>query len=419
MHESKKKCYTGCLSEADREVFEAIEGEKCRQREHIELIASENYSSSAIREAAGSVLTDKYAEGYPGKRWYGGCKWADVVENLAIERAKELFGAEYANVQPHAGSQANMAVFMSVLRPGAKILGMSLAHGGHLTHGHNRNFSGDLYQVVSYGVDEHTKRIDYKEVRRLAEQENPDLIIAGASAYSREIDFSKFRDIADLVDAYLMVDMAHIAGLVAAGLHCDPVKYADFVASTTHKTLRGPRSGFILAKEEYAKSIDSSVFPGIQGGPLMHVIAAKAVAFKEALSPDFVEYQKQVIANSKAMAGVFLQHNIPVVSGGTDNHLFLLDFSDCDFSGRQATEWLAKARITVNKNAVPFDRRNPAEAGGIRIGTPAITSRGMKESEASAIAEWITQILKASDPEAQAASIAKDVDDLCKNFDVP
>ncbi len=406
------------LAASDPEISRAVEMELTRQQEHIELIASENYSSPAVREATGSVLTDKYAEGYPGKRWYGGCECVDIVERLAVERACRLFGSEYANVQPHAGSQANMAVLMAAIRPGAKILGMSLAHGGHLTHGHTRNFSGELYQVVSYGVAEESRQIDYRQVRRLAEQENPDLIIAGASAYSRIIDFKQFRDIADQVGAYLMVDMAHIAGLVAADLHPDPVPHADFIASTTHKTLRGPRSGFILAREEYARQIDAAVFPGIQGGPLMHIVAAKAVAFQEAMKPEFVEYQSRVIANARAMAGYFMENGIPVVSGGTDNHLMLLDLSEKDFSGRQAADRLAAAGIIVNKNAIPFDARNPAEAGGIRIGTPAITSRGMREKESLQIADWIVQILLAGNPDKAAAALKTGVKELCARFPV-
>ena len=413
---NKTTCEESALHRIDPEMARAIEAEKRRQHDHIELIASENYCSEAVREAVGSVLTDKYAEGYPGKRWYGGCEWMDVVENLAIERARELFGAEHVNVQPHAGSQANMAVYLTAVRPGAKVLGMSLAHGGHLTHGHRRNFSGELYQVVSYGVDRETGKIDYDEVRRLTEQENPSLIIAGASAYSRTIDFEQFRDIADLVGAYLMVDMAHIAGLVAAGLHPDPVPHADFVTSTTHKTLRGPRSGFILCKSEYARQIDGAVFPGMQGGPLMHVIAAKGVAFKEALKPEFKEYQEDVVTNASAMADRFMEHGIPVVSGGTDNHLMLLDLSDHDITGREATDVLDRANITVNKNAIPFDPRNPSEASGIRIGTPAVTSRGMQKRDVVRIADWIAEIVTAPDPGAAADALEPEVAELCEEF---
>jgi len=404
------------LRSVDPEVADAIESEKRRQHDHIELIASENYCSPAVREALGSVLTDKYAEGYPGARWYGGCEWADVVENLAIERARQLYGAEHANVQPHSGAQANMAVYMAAIRPGSKILGMSLAHGGHLTHGHKRNFSGELYQVISYGVNRDTCRIDYDEVRRLAAEHNPDLIVAGASAYPRRIDFEQFRDIADQVGAMLMVDMAHIAGLVAAGLHPDPVPYADFVTSTTHKTLRGPRSGFILCKAEHARQIDAAVFPGVQSGPLMHVIAAKAVAFREAAQPSFKEYQKQIVANARAFADEFTRLGVPVVSGGTDNHLLLLDLSGHHMTGREATDVLAIANITVNKNSIPFDPRNPAEASGIRLGTPAVTTRGMKEPQMRRIAGWITEILTARDPRAAARAIRPRVIELCNEF---
>lgn len=409
-------CEISPLHDTDSCMARAIESEKRRQHEHLELIASENYCSAAVREAMGSVLTDKYAEGYPGKRWYGGCEWMDVVENLTIERAKELYGAEHANVQPHAGSQANMAVYLSAIRPGAKVLGMSLAHGGHLTHGHRRNFSGELYQVVSYGVERETGRIDYEEVRRLTEQENPSMIIAGASAYSREIDFEQFRDIADLVGAFLMVDMAHIAGLVAAGVHPDPVPHADFVTSTTHKTLRGPRSGFILCKQQHARQIDGAVFPGMQGGPLMHVVAAKGVAFKEAMKPEFIRYQQQVVDNAQTMAREFTENGIPVVSGGTDNHLMLLDLTSHDITGREATQVLARANITVNKNAIPFDPRNPSEASGIRIGTPALTTRGMAGEEMVRIADWITEIITADDPASAADSLRENVQELCAEF---
>ena len=406
------------LQKVDAEIARAIESEKRRQHDQIELIASENYSSDAVREAIGSVLTDKYAEGYPGERWYGGCEWMDVVESLAIERARKLFGAEHANVQPHAGSQANMAVYMAAIRPGSKIFGMALSHGGHLTHGHKRNFSGELYQVMSYGVDRETGLIDYDEVRRLAEQNNPSLIIAGASAYSRVIDFEQFRDIADQVNAFLMVDMAHIAGLVATGLHPDPVPYADFITSTTHKTLRGPRSGFILCKAQYARQIDEAVFPGIQGGPMMHVIAAKAVAFKEAMQPEFRVYQSQIAANARAMADEFLTLGIPVVSGGTDNHLLLLDLSNLNVTGREAQQLLGKANITVNKEVIPFDPRNPAEASGIRIGTPAVTSRGMKEQQVRTIAGWIAEVLLARNPSAAATALRPKVAELCGEFPI-
>jgi len=395
-----------------------MECEKRRQHDHIELIASENYCSAAVREAMGSVLTDKYAEGYPGERWYGGCEWVDVVEKLAIERAKKLFGAEHANVQPHAGSQANMAVYLAVVSPGAKVLGMSLSHGGHLTHGHKRNFSGQLYQVISYGVNRDTCQIDYDEVRRLAEEHNPSLIIAGASAYPRTIDFKQFRDVADKVGAMLMVDMAHIAGLVAAGIHPDPVPYADFVTSSTHKTLRGPRSGFILCRAEHAKALDAAVFPGTQGGPMMHVIAAKAVAFKEAMQPEFKDYQKQIIANAATMADEFLHSGIRLVSGGTDNHLLLVDLTPQEITGIEAENALAMAGIIVNKNVIPFDPRNPAEASGIRIGTPAVTTRGMKEPEARRIAQWIVEVITARKPAEAATALRPKVLELCEEFPI-
>jgi glycine hydroxymethyltransferase len=411
-------CQESALRSIDPEIAGAIEAEKRRQHDHIELIASENYCSPAVLEALGSVLTDKYAEGYPGERWYGGCEWMDVVETLAIQRARELFGAAHANVQPHSGSQANMAVYMAAIRPGAKILGMSLSHGGHLTHGHKRNFSGDLYQVVSYGVNRETCRIDYDEVRRLAAEQNPSLIIAGASAYPRTIDFAQFRDIADQVGAILVADMAHIAGLVAAGLHPSPVPCADYVTSSTHKTLRGPRSGFILCKEELARQLDAAVFPGIQGGPMMHVIAAKAVAFKEAAQPEFRDYQRQVLTNARAMAEEFIRHGITVLSGGTDNHLILLDLTSLNLTGGQATDILSLANITVNKNAIPFDSRSPAEASGIRIGTPALTTRGMKEDEARRITAWIAEILTSRSPEAAAMALRPKVIQLCDEFPV-
>jgi len=413
---------TGCphesLRRTDPDVADAIAAETRRQHDHIELIASENYSSRAVREALGSVLTDKYAEGYPGDRWYGGCECVDVVERLAIERAKELFGAEHANVQPHAGAQANMAVYMAAIRPGSKILGMSLTHGGHLTHGHKRNFSGELYQVISYGVNRDSGLIDYDEVRRLAQEHNPDLIIAGASAYPRAIDFAQFRDIADQVGACLMVDMAHIAGLVAADLHPDPVPYADFVSSTTHKTLRGPRSGFVLCKEEHARRLDSAVFPGVQSGPMMHVIAAKAVAFKEAMQPEFRDYQRQVVANAQAIAREFATLGFRVLSGGTDNHLVLVDLTAQNVTGKEAEDWLSIAGITLNKNTIPFDPRNPAEASGIRVGTPAVTTRGMAEREMRRIVGWIAEILTADNPEAAARDLRGQVLELCRAFPI-
>jgi len=404
------------LAEEDPEVARIVEAEKQRQIDQLELIASENYSSAAVREAAGSVLTDKYAEGYPGARWYGGCECVDAVEELAVRRACQLFGAEHANVQPHSGTQANMAVYMSVLKPSDKIMGMSLSHGGHLTHGNRTSFSGWLYQVVKYGVDRETCLIDYDEVHRLAQQHKPRVIVAGASAYSREIDFRRFRKIADDVHALLVADMAHIAGLVAAGLHDDPVPHADFVTSTTHKTLRGPRGGFILCKEGFAKSIDSSVCPGIQGGPMMHMIAAKAVAFKEAMQEGFRDYQEQIVANARTMADELMRLGLKVVTGGTDNHLFLLDLTDQNISGRAAERALARAHVTVNKNAIPFDPRSPVESSGVRIGTPAVTARGMKEEQMQIIAGWIAEILLARDPNAAADAIQPHVVALCRDY---
>ena len=400
----------------DQEVFEAIELEKNRQEENIELIASENFVSQAVMDAQGSVLTNKYAEGYPGKRYYGGCEFVDVVENLAIDRVKELFGAEYANVQPHSGSQANMAVFQTFLEPGDTYMGMDLSHGGHLTHGSQVNFSGKLYHVVPYKVDKETETIDYDQVRELALEHKPKMIIAGYSAYPRSIDFAKFREIADEVGAILMVDMAHIAGLIAAGVHPSPIPYADVVTSTTHKTLRGPRGGLILAKEEYGKPLNSAIFPGIQGGPLEHVIAAKAVAFKEALQPDFKEYAKQIIANAKAMAEVLDQSSGRLISGGTDNHLLLMDVTEFGLNGKQAETLLDKVGITVNKNTIPFEILSPFKTSGIRIGTPAITTRGFKEDECRSVAELIVDTLKAKDDEDKLAEIKGSVRDLTRRF---
>ena len=411
-------CRETALRETDPQMAHAIEAERRRQHDHLDLIASENYCSEAVREAVGSVLTDKYAEGYPGARWYGGCECVDVVEQLVIARAKELFGAEHANVQAHSGSQANMAVYMAALRPGARVLGMSLSHGGHLTHGHKHNFSGEHYLVMSYGVSRDTCMIDYDEVRRLAEQHNPDLIIAGASAYPRTIDFEKFREIADQVDAILMADMAHIAGLVAVGLHPDPIPFADYVTSSTHKTLRGPRGGFVLCKEEHAAELDAAVFPGVQGGPMMHVIAAKGVAFLEAFQPQFREYQRQIVANARAMADEFIKLGVPVVSGGTDNHLMLLDLSGYSLSGVEATDLLSLAHITVNKNSIPFDKRSPAEASGIRIGTPAVTTRGMAEPHVRRIAGWVVDVLTARDRAAAAKALRPKVAESCEEFPI-
>jgi len=383
------------LSDIDKEVFDQIVNERDRQENGIELIASENFVSKAVMEAVGSEFTNKYAEGYPGKRYYGGCEHVDVVENLAIERLRKLFGCKYANVQPHSGSQANMAVYMALINVGDKVLGMALDQGGHLTHGHFVNFSGSLYNVVSYKLTEKEQIIDYDNIREMAIKEKPKLIIAGASAYSREIDFKKFREIADEVGAYLMVDMAHIAGLVAAGLHNNPVPYAHVVTSTTHKTLRGPRGGIILANDEdIMKKINKTIFPGIQGGPLMHVIAGKAVAFKEALSDDFKEYQKQVIKNAKAMSKTLIERGFNLVSGGTDNHMFLVDLQNKEITGKEAEKLLLEADITTNKNAVPNDPQKPFVTSGIRIGTPAVTTRGMKEKEMIKIANMIADVIE-------------------------
>lgn len=374
------------IEQADPQIAKAIYSEIDRQRNKIELIASENFVSKNVLEAMGTPLTNKYAEGYPGKRYYGGCEYVDIVENIAIERAKKLFGAEHANVQPHSGSQANMAVFFAMLNPGDTFMGMDLAHGGHLTHGMAINISGKYFNVIPYGVRKEDCRIDYDELEKLAVKNKPKMIIAGASAYSREIDFKRFREICDRVGAYLMVDMAHIAGLVAAGLHQSPIPYADFVTTTTHKTLRGPRGGMILCKEKYAKDIDKAIFPGIQGGPLMHIIAAKAVSFKEALSVEFKEYQEQVILNAKALSESLKEKGFDIVTGGTDNHLMLLDLTRKNITGKDAQYTLDEVMITVNKNGIPFDVQRPFITGGIRIGTPAVTTRGMKETEMKEIA---------------------------------
>ncbi|WP_077329343.1 serine hydroxymethyltransferase [Virgibacillus siamensis] len=382
------------VKQTDQELYNAIQGEKKRQQEKIELIASENFVSEAVMEAMGSVLTNKYAEGYPGKRYYGGCEHVDVVENLARDRAKELFGAEHANVQPHSGAQANMAVYFTALEPGDTVLGMNLNHGGHLTHGSPVNFSGKLYNFVDYGVDKESEKLDYDAVLEKAKEVKPKLIVAGASAYSREIDFAKFREIADAVDAYLMVDMAHIAGLVAAGLHNNPVPHAHFVTTTTHKTLRGPRGGMILCNEEFAKKVDKSVFPRMQGGPLMHVIAAKAVSFKEALSDEFVEYSKQVIANAKTLAETLSDEGIRIVSGGTDNHLLLVDVTTLNLTGKVAEKVLDDIGITANKNTIPFETESPFVTSGLRIGTAAVTSRGFREAEMKEIGSIIAYTLK-------------------------
>lgn len=393
----------------DQEIFDAIKKETERQEHGIELIASENFVSKGVLDAQGSILTNKYAEGYPGRRYYGGCEFIDIVENLAISRAKELFDAEYANVQPHSGSQANMAVYQALLNPGDKILGMNLNHGGHLTHGSRVNFSGKLYNFVAYGLTEDTEVIDYKEVRRIALEEKPQMIVAGASAYSRFIDFKKFREIADEIDAYFMVDMAHIAGLCATGHHQNPVPYADVVTSTTHKTLRGPRGGIILAKEKYAKKLNSGVFPGIQGGPLEHVIAAKAVAFYEALQPSFKDYIGQVVENAKAMVEVFNESDFRVISRGTDNHLMLLDVSKYGLNGDQLEKLLDEVGITVNKNAIPFDELPPTKTSGIRIGTPAITTRGFKVEEAKEVARLIIKVAENQENEKALNEVKDEV----------
>jgi len=406
------------LETTDPQVFAAIEKETRRLEDNLELIASENVVSEAVLEAQGCVMTNKYAEGYPGKRYYGGCEFVDEVESLAIARAKELFGADHANVQPHSGSQANMAVYLSVLKPGDTYLGMNLAHGGHLSMGSPVNFSGFLYKVVPYGVSEKTETIDYDEVERLAKEHRPKLIVAGASAYPRIIDYVRFRKIADQVGAPLMVDMAHIAGLVAAGLHPSPVPYADFVTTTTHKTLRGPRGGLVLCKAEHAKIFDSKVFPGMQGGPLMHVIAAKAVALKEAMSPEFKAYQQQIVKNAQALAQTLMRNGFRLTSDGTDNHLMLVDLRRSELTGKVAQETLDKAHITVNRNSVPFDTRSPFVTSGIRIGTPAVTTRGMKENEMAAIGDFIACALDHVGDEAVLRSVAGDVGTLCKQFPV-
>jgi glycine hydroxymethyltransferase len=404
------------LKEFDPEIYQAIRQETEREEYQLELIASENLVSEDVLEAQGSVMTNKYAEGYPFKRYYGGCEYVDIAEDLAIRRGKELFGAEYVNVQPHSGSQANMAVYFAVLEPGDTILGMDLSHGGHLTHGSPVNFSGFLYNVVSYGVTEDDQRIDFDQVRGLAQEHRPKMIIAGASAYPRTIDFKRFREICDEVGAVLFVDMAHIAGLVAAGIHPNPVPDAHIVTTTTHKTLRGPRGGMILATEEFAKRLGSRVFPGSQGGPLMHTIAAKAVAFKEALKPDFKAYQRQIVANAKAMAGELTSRGFKLVSGGTDNHLMLVDLREADYTGKDAEETLDRAGITVNKNTVPFETRSPFITSGIRIGTPALTTRGMKEPEMVQIAGWIADCLDRREDESYLGDVRAQVRGLCERF---
>ncbi|MBK2123627.1 serine hydroxymethyltransferase [Fangia hongkongensis] len=408
------------ISSFDPELNEAIQKENNRQQEHIELIASENYASPAVMEAQGSQLTNKYAEGYARKRYYGGCEYVDVAEELAVNRIKKLFGADYANVQPHSGSQANAAVYFALLNPGDTVLGMSLAHGGHLTHGAKVSFSGKLFNAIQYGLDPETGDIDYNEVKRLAELHKPKMIIAGFSAFSGIVDWKRFREIADEVGAYLMVDMAHVAGLIAAGVYPNPVPYADVVTSTTHKTLRGPRGGLILAKSnpELEKKFQSIVFPGTQGGPLMHVIAAKAVAFKEALEPEFVEYQRQVVKNAKKMAEVLISRGVNVVSNGTENHLILIDLINKDITGKDVEAALGRANITVNKNSVPNDPRSPFVTSGLRIGTPAITTRGFKEKECEQIANWMCDIIENLGDEALEQKVKNEVVELCSKFPV-
>jgi glycine/serine hydroxymethyltransferase len=407
------------LAEADPEIFHAVRDEYTRQHDNIELIASENFTSRAVMEAQGSCLTNKYAEGYPRRRWYGGCENVDVVEDLAIERAKQLFGAEHANVQPHSGSQANAAVYFSVLQPGDLMLTMDLSHGGHLTHGHKMNFSGRFFRVVHYGVSRENETIDYDVVEALAREHRPKMITAGASAYSRIIDFPRLRKIADACGAYLFVDMAHIAGLVAAGVHPSPVPFADFVTSTTHKTLRGPRGGLILTREKYAKEIDAQVFPGIQGGPLMHVIAAKAVALGEALRPEFKAYQQQVVRNAKALSEGMKKNGFRIVSGLTENHLMLVDLQPRNLNGKEVQELLDQAGITVNKNAIPFDTQSPFKGGGIRLGTPAVTTRGMKEDEMFDIANLIEEAVDNRTDAGHIASIRQRVREMTARFPLP
>jgi glycine hydroxymethyltransferase len=404
------------LKEIDPEIYRTIHSETERQANGLELIASENFVSEAVMEAVGSVMTNKYSEGYPGKRYYGGCEFMDIAENLARDRAKELFGCDHANVQPHSGSQANMAVYFSVLKPGDTILGMNLSHGGHLTHGHPVNFSGKFFNVASYGVSKETEVIDYDELRKVALEAKPKMIIAGASAYPRELDFSKFREVADEVGAYLMVDIAHIAGLIVAGIHPSPVPYADFVTTTTHKTLRGPRGGMIMCKKKYAKDLDREVMPGIQGGPLMHVIAAKAVAFKEAMLPAFKEYQRQIVKNAKALAGEMANRGHHVVSGGTDNHLMLISFIEKNLTGKAVEEALEKAGITVNKNTVPFDPQKPFITSGIRMGTPALTTRGMLEPQMERIAALIDKVISNLGDEEVYSQVKAEVLELCQKF---
>jgi glycine hydroxymethyltransferase len=403
------------LKETDPDVYRFIQYELERQANQLELIASENIVSEAVLNAQGSIFTNKYAEGYPNRRYYGGCDYADKVESLACRRAREIFNAEYANVQPHSGSQANMAVYFATLQPGDKVLGMDLAHGGHLTHGATVSFSGKLFNFVSYGVRQDTETIDMEEVERVAEEHRPKMIVAGASAYPRIIDFKAFRQIADKVGALFMVDMAHIAGLVAAGVHPSPVPYADFVTTTTHKTLRGPRGGLILAKEKFGKALDSNIFPGIQGGPLVHVIAAKAVSFKEAMTQEYIEYQQQVIKNAAVLADRLTEHGFRIVSGGTDNHLMLIDLKSKDITGKKAENLLEDAGLTVNKNAIPFDTQSRFVTGGIRLGTPAVTTRGLKEAEMKMIGDWVNRVLTSRQP-LVIAEVRQEVRELCDSL---
>ena len=410
---------TTLLASADPAVWNAIADEAVRQQDGLEMIASENYTSPAVMQAVGSVLTNKYAEGYPGKRYYGGCEFVDVVEQIAIDRAKELFGAEFANVQPHSGSQANTAIYLAALEPGDTVLGLDLAHGGHLTHGMKLNISGMLYNFISYGVRQDDHRIDFDQVAKLAREHKPKMIVAGASAYPREIPHEKFADIAREVGAKLMVDMAHYAGLVAAGLHNNPVKVADYVTTTTHKTLRGPRGGLCLAKEEFGKTINSRVFPGIQGGPLMHVIAGKAVCFGEALKPEFRTYAQQVIDNAKALAEALAAGGLSLVSGGTENHLMLVDVTSLGIGGKKAEESLDKAGITVNKNMIPFDQRKPMDPSGIRVGTPALSTRGMGEDQMRTIGGWMLEVLRNADDATTHERVRNQIRELCADYPVP
>ncbi|MBN1671312.1 MAG: ribose 5-phosphate isomerase B [Kiritimatiellae bacterium] len=417
-------CASSCVDpldvyETDPEICAVLRSERKRQHEHIELIASENFVSRAVREAQGSIMTNKYAEGYPGKRWYNGCEFVDEAERLAIDRARQLFGAEHVNVQPHSGSQANMAIYFAALEPGDTLMAMNLAHGGHLTHGHKASFSGRLYKIVSYGVSAKTEQLDYDAIAETAREHKPKLIVAGASAYSRIIDFKKLRKIADSVGAYLMADMAHIAGLVAAGCHPSPVPHCEFVATTTHKTLRGPRGGLILCQERFAEDIDRQVFPGVQGGPLMHTIAAKAVCLLEAMQPEFKAYQQQVVRNAQSLAQALAAKGFRIVSSGTDNHLLLVDLSAMNITGRDAATALDKAAITVNKNPIPFDKRSPFVTSGIRIGTPAVTTRGMKEAEMEQIAACIAEVVKGFNDTEKLAAIRGQVIDLAARFQLP